>query len=274
MQLNPANPQPKRRQLSGVTLLELMVAISVLTFIILGLYSMFDRTQKAFLGSMTEVELQDSGRAFTLIMTRDLEQMQPSGLVNRTNLYIAPILVNNSPIAGFNQYSMMGSNLFTNVVQEFFFLTHTSYWNGIAYLMQPISTNANDVMLFTNLGVGALYRYSTNVNDFYHKSTDLFAVYTNSSAADSQRMTEGVVHMELRPYDRNGNYMNPYTTQFTNSVVPAYVELEVAVLEPKVLLQARSIPNAAAQKNFIQETTNRASAVHIYRSYFPVRAAN
>jgi len=274
MRLNPQNQQTKHRQQSGVTLLELMVAISVLTVIILGLYSMFDRTQKAFLNSMTEVELQDSGRAFTLIMTRDLEQMQPSRLVNRTNLYISPILINNLPINGFNQYSMLGSNVFTNVVQEFFFLTHTSYWNGIAYLMQPISTNANDVMLFTNLGVGALYRYSTNVNDFYHRSTDLFAVYTNSSSADSQRMTEGVVHLELRPYDLAGNYLDPSTNQFTNGVVPAYLELEVAVLEPKVLLQARSIGNAVAQKNFLQETTNRPSAVHIYRSRTSVRAAN
>ncbi len=251
-----------------------MVAMSVLTFIIFGLYSMFDRTQKAFLESMRETDLQDAGRAFTVIMTRDLEQMHASGMPYRTNLYIAPILINGAQINGFQQDSMLGSNVFANVVQEFFFLTKTSSWNGIGYLMQPISTNANDVMLFTNLGVGALQRYATNVNDWQHKSLDLLSVYLSTNAYPSQRMTEGVMHLQLRPYDQYGNYLDPSTNQFTNAVVPTYLELEVAVLEPKVLLQARSIPNAAAQRSFLQETTNRSSAVHIYRTRFSVRAAN
>ena len=274
MHLDAEKQSRSCRNRSGMTLLELMVAVSVLTFIIFGLYSMFDRVQKAFLGSVTEVELQDAGRAFLVLMERDLEQMHASNIGNRTNFYVAPILVNNQSINGFHQHALVGNATFTNVVQEFFFLTRTSYWNGVAYLMQPMSTNSGDMMLFTNVGVGALYRFSTNVNDYYHRSTDLFAVYTNSSAADSQRVADGVLHLEIRPYDKNGVYMDPYTNQFTNNVLPHYVELEVAVLEPKVLLQARSIPDPIAQKNFLQETTNRASAVHIYRSRITVPAAN
>lgn len=274
MQIKANSHSGSRRLATGMTLLELMVAVSVLTFIIYGLYSMFDRTQKAFLSSVKEVDQQDAGRAILMMMNRDLEQIQPSNITNRLNLYIAPIKVNNLYINGFNQKAMNGNTVFTNSIQEFFFLTHTSYWNGVAYLMQPMSTNAGDMMLFTNLGIGALYRYSTNVNDYYHNYTNLFTVYTNSSAADSQRVADGVLHLELRPYDQNGVYIDPSITQFTNNVLPHYLELEVAMLESKILLQARSISDPVVQRNFLQETTNRPSAVHVYRSRITVPTAN
>lgn len=273
MRLNLHNPMRRRMRQSGLTLLELMVAMSVLTFIIFGLYSMFDRTQKAFLGSTTQTDVLEGGRSFTEMMVRDLEQARASNIAGRTNLYIAPIYIGGFPINGFRQNSMTGSNMFTNMVQEFFFLTKTSSWNGVAYLVSSISTNSADYALYTNLGVGTLRRYSYTTNDYYHRTSDLFTNYLSSLASQSQRVVDGVVHLSLKAYDQNGNYVDTTSYSFTNTAMPAWLDLEVGVLESKVLQQARSIPNPAVQRSFLQETTNRASAVHLFKVRIPVRNA-
>lgn len=273
MRLNFTHDIRRRVRQSAVTLLELMVAMSILTFIIFGLYSMFDKTQKAFLETTTQKDVLESGRSFMDIMIRDLEQMRASNIPERTNLYIQYI----GPANGFRQNSMAGSSLFTNEVQEFFFLTRTSQWTAVAYYVGQTSTNLGDEIMYTNLGVGTLRRYTFTTNDYYHKSTDLYGIYTNSSASEAQFVTDGVVHLALRAYDRDGNWVpwtDIYTNSFTNTVIPSWLELEVGVLEQKVLLQARSIPNATAQRAFLQETTNRASAVHLFRQRIPVRTAN
>lgn len=274
MRLNCNISIRRRTGQQAVTLLELMVAMSVLTFIIFGLYTMFDRTQKAFLETTTQKDVLESGRNFMGMMVSDLEEMHASNISERTNLYIQPIYINGYPINGFRQNSMVGSNLFTNVVQEFFFLTKTSQWTAVAYLMQPMSTNSGDYMLYTNLGVGALRRYSYTTNDYYHKTVDLFTNYLSSSSSDFQLVSDGVVHLALRAYDQDGNWVDTSGWSYTNTFVPSWLELEVGVLEPKVLKQARSIPNASAQRSFLQETTNRASAVHIFRQRIQVRTAN
>lgn len=203
------------------------------------------------------------------IMTRDLEQMEASKLPNRVDFFVSTQSVN-----GFYQSSLVGGTGYTNVVQDFFFLTKTSSWNGVGYLIGQLSTNANDGLLYTNFGVGGLYRVSTNVNDYTLKSLDVLGLYI-SNKLSSQLVTEGVMHLELRTYDKFGNYLNPYTNNFTNGLLPAYVELEVGVLEPKMLAQVRSISDLNVQRNLLQETTNHPSAVHIYRSpRIPVRSAN
>jgi Tfp pilus assembly protein PilV len=217
--MNLAINHPIRRRLrqQALTLLELMVAMSVLTFIIFGLYSMFDRTQKAFLETTTQKDVLEGGRNFMDMMVRDLEQMHAANIAGRANLYIRYT----GPTNGFRQNSMTGSNLFTNVVQDIFFLTKTSEWTGIAYYMGQTSTNAGDEMLFTNLGVGTLRRFTYTTNDYYHRSVDLFSIYTNSTANDAQMVSDGVIHLSLRAYDQYGNYVDTSTYSYTNSFLPA-----------------------------------------------------
>ncbi len=269
------NAVRRRARQSGLTLLELMVAMSVLTFIIFGLYSMFDRTQKAFLETTTQKDVLESGRNFMDMMVRDLEQMHAANIPGRTNLYIQPVILSDgSQVSGFRQNAMNGNALFTNVVQEFFFLTKTSKWTCIGYQLGEMSTNYSDTNLFANLGVGTLRRFAYTTNDYYHKSVDLFPIYYNTDPTNHQIVAEGVIHLALRAYDRDGNYVDTSGYSFTNTFMPSWLELEVGVLEPKVLLQARSIYDTNAQRAFLQETTNRASAVHLFRQRIPVRIAN
>ncbi|NDE97301.1 MAG: hypothetical protein EB034_03325 [Verrucomicrobia bacterium] len=63
------------RRRSGVTILELMVAVSLISFIILALYQMFDRTQSLMRGAVREADKFENGRAAMDILRRDLSQM-------------------------------------------------------------------------------------------------------------------------------------------------------------------------------------------------------
>jgi hypothetical protein len=55
---------------------------------------------------------------------------------------------------------------------------------------------------------------------------------------------------------------------FSNNIVPAYVELEVGVLEPAVLKRYHSIPNPAVQATFL---ASHAGNVQVFRQRVAIR---
>ena len=55
-----------------------MVTVALLSFIILGLLAMFTQTQRAFRGSMKQVDVMSAGRAVTDMLARELREMAPS----------------------------------------------------------------------------------------------------------------------------------------------------------------------------------------------------
>ena len=64
-----------RAHTSAVTILELMVAVSLISFIILALYGMFDRTQAQMRRAVRETDKFESGRSVTDIIRKDLAQL-------------------------------------------------------------------------------------------------------------------------------------------------------------------------------------------------------
>jgi hypothetical protein len=58
---------------------------------------------------------------------------------------------------------------------------------------------------------------------------------------------------------------------FMNEAVPAYVEVELGILEPQVLRKYRSIPIAAVQRQYL---SNHVAAVHIFRQRVPIANVN
>ena len=56
------------------TLLEILVSVALLSFIVLGLFAMFNQTQRAFRMSMTQSDILEAGRAVMEMMPRELEQ--------------------------------------------------------------------------------------------------------------------------------------------------------------------------------------------------------
>src|SRR5437763_9400552 len=70
------------------TIVELLVAISVLTLIVLVLYGLFDQVQKALRGNVVQVDVLEGGRAAMQLLSREMEQMQAANVPVGTNLYI------------------------------------------------------------------------------------------------------------------------------------------------------------------------------------------
>jgi prepilin-type N-terminal cleavage/methylation domain-containing protein len=266
MKIHLTSPSVRRPGERALTLLEMMVAMSLLLIIVLGLYAMFDQTQKAFRGSLTQTDVLESQRAAIDIMVRELEQSRPlPAAIGCTNFYTEV-----NPFASYPlQLPLNGGTNFSTEINSFFFLnTYQSNWTGIAYLIAPTSTNASDQTLFQN-GVGTLYRYSVTTNGPVRNATNLLDGFIYSSFSDYQRVADGAVHLRMRAYQSDG-YTN---TAFTGTLLPVYVDLELAILEPRVVEQARAIPNAQAMQAFLRDI-KQASKVHLFRQHIPIQTAS
>jgi prepilin-type N-terminal cleavage/methylation domain-containing protein len=259
-------PDAARRQAErALTLLEMMVAMSLLLVIVLGLYAMFDQTQRAFRGGLTETDVLESQRASMDIMFRELEQSRPlPAAPGCTNFYaeVNPFLV---PL----QLPLLGGATFSTEADSFFFLNrYQSNWTGVAYLIAATSTNASDQALFLN-GVGTLYRFSVTTNGPTMNATNLVDYFLTANFTNYQRVADGAVHLKLRAYQTDSTL----STVFTGDFLPTYVDLELGILEPNVVEQARSFPNAVVMKSFLTDI-KQASKVHLFRQRIPIQTAS
>ncbi len=270
------------------SLIEIMVTVALLSFIILGLVAMFGQTQRAFTSSMTQTDVLENGRAVTEMLARELTEMTPSFKPNTTNFFSEVDSVNFSqPLF----QDLPGPNtpraVRTNVVQKFFFLSRVNQtWNGIGYMVMPDTANA---------GVGKLYRYSAVV---HNNRRDLLPLLSSNflwapMTGVSERIADGIVHLRLRAFDRDGQLITPFwptnlalratsarywdavlpdqvDSYFVSNAVPASLELEVGVLESQTLERFKSLAAAspAVQRQFL---SNHVGQVHLFRQRIPVR---
>jgi len=282
----PGTPRRGRGSQLAFSLIELMITIALLTMIILGLLAMFTQTQRAFRSSMAQADYMEGGRSVIDMMARDLEQMTPSRMAYTTN-YFAEMSAKpltqgiwGTPYPG----NSARQEQRTNIVQRAFFLTLVNQaWVGIGYQVIPETPNA---------GIGTLYRYSTNgskYNAYYLPSAFLQAPLTNLD-----RIADGVIHFRLRAFATNGlpiipagfhinplqyllvrnatNYWEPsppdqVRSYFLSNAVPAYLELELGILEPKVVERFRAL-NANSQAEYL---SNHVAQVHLFRQRIPIR---
>jgi hypothetical protein len=280
-----------------------MVTVGLLTFIILGLLLMFNQTQRAFRTGMTQTDVLEAGRATMDLLARELEQMAPSespdiivgasARYRATNFFVEP-----SP--AFNWTKPLVQELpgnaqsRTNLIQRFFFLSKLNQdWLGTGY--EVLSDDANGC-------VGTLYRYAaTNYPRGY--LLPLSAQFLSTPVTNLSRIADGIVHLRLRAFAKNGylvttNYLTgtnasyplAQTGRYTNMVnaltygasadhrqaacyfmsnaVPAYLELEMGILEPQILQKYRSIPLGPPARQYL---SNHVAQVHIFRQRIPVR---
>src|SRR5437867_6004475 len=190
---------------SAFSLIELMVAVGLMSLVVLGLLVMFQQTQRAFTGSMTQVDMLEGARATTDLIERELEQMTPSHTPYAANFVseLAPPDLVFAPGVTFQDLPGTGSPPLRrlNVLHHFFFLTRENQtWRGIGYLVGPPA-----------FGVGTLYRFWQETN------SSVETLRTNFDTAAAQlyyhnrvttnlltRMVDGVVHLRVRAYNTNG----------------------------------------------------------------------
>jgi hypothetical protein len=182
-----------------------------------------------------------------------------------------------------------------NALEEVFFLSLSNkHWIGTAYRVLTLNTNGIPVG-YAKTGVGTLCRLSTNVHVADFRSPSLYSQIMNDSATNLfkfQRVIDGVIHFRVRAYDDSGRLITnnfntnvlsgvivsntvfnsavEYTYAFTNKGLPAYLEIELGVVEPQVAERYRSYPNATVASNYL---ARQAGAIHLFQQRVPIRMA-
>jgi prepilin-type N-terminal cleavage/methylation domain-containing protein len=282
--IKPAAPRPRLRR--AFSLIEVLVAVTLMSVIVLGLIAMFSQTQRAFRAGITQVDVMEGGRAACELLARELEQTTPTGRPNTLNFF-----------SQWNGYALIQSlpgksalgdpQWRTNIVDDVFFFTRENRnWQGVGYRVESPDF------------VGTLYRYETNVANL-----DLDLVTQADSVASpvkfrdraystrASRIIDGVVHFRVLAYDNNGhliinnsgsdigvtnryvrgNILLPpdlsYEYHFRSNAVPAYLELELGILEAKTAERCRNL-DLTAQPKFLE---SKSGNVQIFRQRITLR---
>ena len=82
MRMFTLHARGQKRILSAFSLVEVLIVISLLSFIVLALMNVFSATQTAFRASVTQTDVLEGGRATMGMITADLREMSPSGSIS------------------------------------------------------------------------------------------------------------------------------------------------------------------------------------------------
>lgn len=285
---------------NGFSLVEILVAISLLSLIVLALMAVFSSTQRAFRASVTQTDVLEGGRSTMDLITRDLRGLTPSGgMSNTVALPNVAVPVNffvlaNSPYPLVQ--SLPGSFVArTNLLNYFFVLSReNTKWTAVGYIVDSSASGSTSLY--------PLYRFYSETN-VLNSPVSLFYAFVNeinkpTPWTNLSHMVDGVVHLTVRAFDREGQwiqqntlplYTNAQNTTFVfknqptpygdghseaqfymfSNTVPASVELELGILEDRALARAESLGvsgtppyNVPRQWAFL---TNQSGSVHIFR---------
>ncbi len=223
------------------TLVELMVAMSVLTLIVFVLFKIFDKTQRAMRSNAAQVDVMEGGRAVMDLLRRDLEQMEsPEGLTTNNVNFYAGLAVRGASLElpGYDpdDSSTWPDNLKQNYLDEIYFLrpsresTSNEVWEATVYRVLARTNLTPNELVYpqyaTNYaveGVGWLARRSFEVptlkpmdpseaeprylgapiQDLTHPLNQALGVRPIDWARFSQ-VAGGIVHFKVTPLDSRG----------------------------------------------------------------------
>ena len=286
----------RRRTCPAFSLVEVLVAVTLLSLIVLVLMAVFSSTQRAFRAAVTQTDVLEGSRAAMEMIAADLRTITPSYGWSNGAVNFSVLANSSSPHPGFNNLYVPllqnlpgGSIQRTNLLNYFFMLSRqNTKWIGIGYVVD--NTNTSDLF--------PLYRFYAEAGI----QSNPLILYTNfygsvlaSQWTNMSRLAGGVVHLTARAQDPVGSTVNgrwisgvfyPYTNALNtlffyppttgigsgygeaqlymySNTVPAAVELELGVLEDRALARAQSLPfNSTAQLNFLAQ---QSGSVHVFR---------
>jgi len=266
------------REKAGFSMVELLVAMTLLTLIVFALMAVFSSTQQAFRASVTQTDILEGSRMATQMIVDDLRTMVPSDQVSNYvklengSFYYGAInfstATNLYPYSPLIQSLSGGTGQRTNYLQYFFILGRLNQqWTAVGYAVNSASSSP----------LYPLYRYYTNA-PITSSPIELYWTFTNmiymAQWTNMSHMMDGVVHMVVRAYDMNGyqmtntyhyydynrrewiayqnvDFLPPYMDLpnpigeanfvFYSNAVPATVELQLGVLEDRTLQRAESL---------------------------------
>jgi type II secretory pathway component PulJ len=302
------SPEPADRNVcptGAFSMVELLVAMTLLSLIVLALMAVFNSTQRAFRASVTQTDILEGSRSAMDLITRDLNNMVPSdyssNYYNNSGVYIQGAVnfmaTNNAyPYVPLGQPLPGTSMQRTNVLEYFFLLgRENTKWTAAGYIVNSSSsTPLYPLYRFyeeTNVSVNPLFLYWNFTNTIYNAQN--YNQWTNLS-----HVMDGVVHLTVRPYDINGYWMtnnlfyvypgnannisrrdNVWFSPYANwgevpfvcysNAVPATVELELGVLEDRTLQRAESLGIAGTPPSQVlpqwNYLQNQSGHVHLFR---------
>ena len=286
------------------SLIEVMVAVSLLSFIIVGLLAMFFQVQRAFRAGTAQADIMEGGRATMGLLVRDLQEMTACRLTNIANCVIRPSTrIDGTPLdATVNptyQDIPTGSQR-TNWFQDLTFMSRVNdKWMATSYRV-----------VFGENGVGALYRlmeeanrmtlFDQNSNTVWNLnllSTVPYGATVPFYGAVSNyyhRLLDGIVSFDVRVFDTNGlaftrtnlasaaanpnTWVNPSIRVdidgrffgFSNGELPAYVDIELAILEPSTLAKFRGREDIS-QDQALEYLQRQIGRTHVFRQRVAIR---
>ncbi len=284
-----------RAESRAFTLIEMMITVGLLGFIIVGLVGMFVQTQRAFRVGTTQTDVLEAGRAVMDVITREMEEASPAYLSKVVNFSVT--------FDAYSTNSMPSTTTGrTNVLHDFFHLIkYNQLLFGEGYVIASLTNRLSD------MHVGSLYNFqsgapgsspsliaglSDKFDDYANRAVNNITV-TNEPGNNSNistnlhRICDGVVHFRLTAFDTSGvlitnsivksgvtnvavtaNFPGERSYTFTGDAVPAYLELELGLLERGALEKFNSLPASAAQA-YLQRVQT-AGRIHIFRRRIPV----
>lgn len=284
------------------SLIEIMVSVSLLSVIIVGLLLMFYQVQRAFRAGTTQVDILEGGRATMNILVRDLQEMTACRLTNSPNIVNCLIrpstLPDGSPIAATatpTHQDLPSGSRRTNWLQDITFLSRQNdEWRAISYRV-----------VFATNGVGTLYRLLETTNRMTLADANSNALRNISLVSQTEfsavstnyhRVVDGVVSFDVRALDTNGFPFpnidptsppaNPNDRwspnifvdvagaryEFFGDEVPAYVDVELAILEPTALAKFRA-REEVSQTQALEYLGRQVGKTHVFRQRVAIRPA-
>ena len=257
------------------TVIEIMLAMSLLAIIIVGLLAMFYQVQRAFRLGTAQVDVMEGGRATMGLLTRELQELVPTQVEGVTNFVVVPSLG-----GAFTNQKLPSGNLRTNYLRDLCFVSKldNDQWVWTTYRI------SNAVS-----GVGTLYRFVTNA---YVEPVPLLArpALGNLSRLMCEArpdkdggfhpVVDGVVHFAATAYDLRGRLADTNAFPaiglgyaYRDGELPAYVDLEMAVLETGAVekFRARSAIDATRAATFLEQQIGR---THVFRQRVAIRAGS
>ena len=300
---NPAGRGRSGRR-CAFSLVEVLLVVTLLSLIVLVLMTVFNSTQSAFRAGVTQTDVLEGGRVAMDMIVSDLKVMTPSGSFSNSapsfpaaNFFAAANGDNNYQPLIQSLTASINNEQRTNVVENFFMVSRQNLnghdcWVGTGYTV--IATNASPLF--------PLYRFTTNSPVSTSSPSNLFSAFILAIQASAYTNTgwshliDGVVDLRIQAFDVNGYQMtnsiqvnSGVTTFYTNAfilppppqwgfpqwgentyyffsnTIPASVEVQMGVLEDRVLQRGESLPaQSTVQSNYLSQ---EAAHVRVFRQH-------
>ena len=270
---------------AGVLVLELLVAVTLMSFIIIALYQMFNRTQEQMRRAINQVDTLETGRAFMQIMKRDMGLLSvPEEESTNTVFFVHTRL--NHLLSVLTNYSLNvnGTTNFiqTNVFNRVFFTSFDpsfpgTNFGGIGY---PVG-GEDDPLAEPENGFGTLYRYNYN-DDVFNPAVATTFLFTNFLPYAS-RLADNIVHFKVTPYPSSdinlsvtftstaGNlaWRRGFLNGFTNQTAPVFAEVEIGYLDEDTAGIARGFGSTNAARAYLSSNPDK---INLFRFIVPIWA--